>query len=317
MNRYPSFHLFEQDASSLSASVDWLFFSLLALSALVSLAIFVTLIVFSIRYRKGSKADRSDPPEQNIVLEAIWTLVPLTLFIGLFVWSATLYREINTPPADAMDIFVVAKQWMWKLQHPEGRREINELHVPLGRPVKLIMTSEDVIHSFFIPAFRVKQDVLPGRYVNLWFQAEKPGTYPLFCAEYCGTDHSRMGGRVVVMEASQYARWLASGNAEPGMAARGALLFSRLGCSGCHGENASVHAPKLHGVFGAVVPLEGGGMVRADERYIRDSVLLPRKEIVAGYQPIMPSFQGQISEEQLMEIIAYIKSLAQGGRAAP
>ncbi len=317
MNRSPGFHLFEQNAASLSASVDLLFFSLLALSTLVSLAVFVAVVGFSIRYRKGSRVDRSEPPEQNITLEVAWTLVPLTLFIGLFVWSAALYHKLYTPPADALEIFVVAKQWMWKLQHPEGRREINELHVPLGRPVKLLMTSEDVIHSFFVPAFRTKQDVLPGRYVSLWFQAEKPGSYPLFCAEYCGTDHSRMGGRVVVMEAPEYARWLTSGNDEPGMAAQGAILFSQFGCSGCHGENASVHAPNLQGVFGSIVPLEGGKTVAADERYVRDSILLPRKEVVVGYKPIMPSFQGQISEEQLLELVVYIKSLAKTRQANP
>ncbi len=317
MNRFPGFRLFEQNAASMSASVDLLFFSLLALSTLVSLAIFVAVVGFSIRYRKGSRADRSDPPEQNIVLEAVWTLVPLVLFICLFVWSAALYHKMYTPPADALEIFVVAKQWMWKLQHPEGRREINELHVPLGQPVKLLMTSEDVIHSFFIPAFRAKQDVLPGRYVSLWFKAEKTGSYPLFCAEYCGTDHSRMGGRIVVMETSQYSQWLGSGNVEPGMAAQGAALFSQFGCSGCHGENASVHAPKLQGVFGSIVPLEGGGTVQADERYVRDSILLPRKEVVAGYKPIMPSFQGQISEAQLLEIIVYIKSLANNRQVIP
>jgi cytochrome c oxidase subunit 2 len=207
-------------------------------------------------------------------------------------------------------VFVVAKQWMWRLQHPDGRREINELHVARGRAVKLIMTSEDVIHSFFVPAFRVKQDVLPGRYTTLWFTATKDGEFHLFCAEYCGTDHARMGGRIVVLEPAEYARWLNAATPARSMAERGAQLFRQLGCSGCHAAAATVAAPKLEGLYGKPVPLEGGGTVIADERYLRDSILLPRKEVVAGYAPIMPSFAGAVSEDQLLDLIAYIKSLA-------
>jgi cytochrome c oxidase subunit 2 len=205
---------------------------------------------------------------------------------------------------------VLAKQWMWKLEHENGRREIDELHVPLGQPVELIMTSQDVIHSFFVPAFRTKQDVLPGRYTSLWFTATNTGRFHLFCAEYCGTDPAHMGGDVIVMEPAQFQRWLTAHAATQSMAARGEDLFRHLGCSGCHGENASVHAPNLAGVYGRPVPLSDGTTVDADERYIRDSILLPRKEVAAGYAPIMPSFTGQIGEDDILDLIAYIKSLA-------
>jgi cytochrome c oxidase subunit II len=208
-----------------------------------------------------------------------------------------------------MDVYVIGKQWMWKLEHAGGQREIDELHVPAGRPVRLVMTSQDVIHDFFMPVFRIKQDVLPGRYTILWFTATKPGDYHLFCSQYCGTDHSRMIGHVVVMAPAAFAAWLARGNGAQTMAARGAARFRQYGCSGCHGANASVHAPKLEGLFGKPVQLEGGGSVIADERYVHDSVMLPKKEITAGYAPIMPSFQGQIAEEDLLDIVEYIKSL--------
>ena len=194
-------------------------------------------------------------------MEIAWTLTPLAIFLAMFVWAANLYYEHATPPDDAMDVYVVGKQWMWKLQHASGRREINELHVPLGRPVKLVMTSQDVIHDFFVPAFRIKQDVLPGRYTTLWFTATRHGDYHLFCAQYCGTDHSRMIGRVIVMAPAAFAEWLASGNGPPTMAAQGAALFRQYGCSGCHGANATVHAPQLEGLFGRPVQLADGSTV--------------------------------------------------------
>lgn len=311
MNEFTDFTLFEQQASSLSGWIDILFFSMVALSTLVVVGVFIALTTFAIKYRRGSRADRSHPLNRSMAIEDTWTVVPLVLFIGIFVWAATLYYDLLVPPKDTLDIFIVGKQWMWKVQHPQGRREINELHVPLGHSVKLVMTSEDVIHSFFVPAFRVKQDVIPSRYTTLWFTPTQLGEFPLFCAEYCGTNHSRMGGKVVVMNPSEYERWLHSGNLATGMAAAGAERFREHGCSGCHGQASSVHAPKLEGLFGKPVPLESGGTVVVDERYIRDSILLPQKEIVAGYEPIMPSFQGQIDEENILEIIAYIKSLGQ------
>jgi cytochrome c oxidase subunit II len=309
------FPLFPDRASSLASRVDTLFFVWLGLAGFVAFAIAALIVIFSVKYRKGSKANREMAPRavqqrRNHRIEFAWIFAPLGMFMVMFVWAAELYYEHAAAPADAMEVYVVGKQWMWKLEHAGGQREINELHVPVGRPIKLVMTSQDVIHSFFMPVFRIKQDVLPGRYTTLWFKATKPGDYHVFCSQYCGTDHSRMIGHVVVMAPAAFEAWLARGDSSPTMAARGAARFRQYGCSGCHGASASVHAPKLEGLFGKPVQLEGGGVVTADERYIHDSVMLPRKEITAGYAPIMPSFQGQISEEDLLDIIEYVKSLS-------
>ncbi|MFP5405298.1 MAG: cytochrome c oxidase subunit II, partial [Gammaproteobacteria bacterium] len=260
------------------------------------------------KYRRGSHADRTGRRLQSLPVELTWTLIPLAMFIGVFAWSFFLFAELHTPPADATTIYVVAKQWMWKVQHPGGQREINVLHVPLGQAVRLTMTSQDVIHDFFVPAFRIKQDVLPGRYTQLWFTATELGEFPLFCAEYCGMDHSMMIGSVVVMRPADYANWLGGHAGVESLAARGALLFRRNGCSGCHGANSTVHAPDLNGLYGRAVQLSDGSTVIADARYIRDSILLPRSQVVAGFAPIMPSFQGELSEEDLLALIAYIES---------
>ena len=302
-------------ASTIAPGVDHLLYAVTAVTAGVGMAIFVTMIVLGIRYREGSSAPRAEdvPAAQARArrrVEIAWTLTPLLLFLGAFAWGARLYVLRAHAPADAMEIFVVARQWMWKLQHPGGQREINELHVPRGEPIKLVMTSEDVIHSFFVPAFRLKQDVLPDRYTELWFTPTQTGRFHLFCAEYCGTDHARMGGDIVVMEPADFARWLVAHNAGADMATRGEARFREYGCSGCHGENAVVHAPNLAGVYGKPVPLADGTTVLADERYLRDSILLPLKEVAAGYEPIMPSFAGKIGEDDILDLIAYIKSLA-------
>jgi cytochrome c oxidase subunit II len=257
---------------------------------------------------RRSRASAAALRRTSTRLELAWTLTPLALFMAAFVWGAVLYHERGIAPADALPVFVVAKQWMWKLEHPGGQREINELHVPRGLPVRMTMISEDVIHSFFLPALRIKQDVLPGRYTSMWFTPTRAGEFRLMCAEYCGTDHARMGGRIVVMEPADYQRWLDAHALAP-MAAAGERLFRRLGCSGCHAQGATVRAPDLAGVFGREVPLAGGGFAIADDRYLRDSILEPRKEIVAGYEPVMPSFAGHISEAELLDVIAYLKSL--------
>jgi len=303
------FHLFLTQASSLAPQIDALFWSMIAVCGLVALGVFTAMVYFCIRYRRGSSADRSGAHQQSLGVELTWTLVPFAMFVGVFLWSLFLFAQAHTPPAQARTFYVVAKQWMWKVQHPAGQREINTLHVPLGVPIRLTMTSQDVIHSFYVPAFRVKQDVLPGRYTQVWFTATKLGRFPLFCAEYCGTDHSHMGGSVVVTSASEYAAWLASQSSGGTMAQQGATLFNSLGCSGCHGPNSAVHAPQLAGLYGRPVHLEGGGSVIADERYLRDSILLPHSQIVAGYAPIMPEYSGQASEEEVMALIQYIKSL--------
>ena len=302
-------------ASTIATRVDHLLYAVMAVTGTVTVAIFVTLVVFGIRYRAGSATPRAEdvPAAQARArrrVEAAWMLIPLALFIAAFAWGARIYVQRATPPEDAIELFVVAKQWMWKLQHAEGQREIDELHVPRGRPVKLVMTSEDVIHSFYVPAFRLKQDVLPGRYTEMWFTATETGRFHLFCAEYCGTDHSRMHGDIVVMEPTDFARWLDQHRSGSDMATRGETLFREYGCSGCHGDNASVHAPNLAGLYGKPVPLADGTVVVADQRYLRDSILLPDKEIAAGYEPIMPSFAGRIGEAEILDLVMYIESLA-------
>ncbi len=302
-----------QAASAFAERIDALFVAMTLLTGIVTLAIVAVIAAFACRYRRGAVVDRTRLPEPQMQrvqrrLEIAWIGVPLVLFVATFAWAATLYFEHAVPPPGALTISVVAKQWMWKLQHPDGQREINEMHVPVGIPVRLVMTSQDVIHSLYLPAFRIKQDVLPGRYTEQWFTATRTGTFDLFCAEYCGGDHSRMLGRVVVLPATEFERWQAAGSLEPSMAARGEALFRQFGCSGCHGANATVHAPSLAGIFGRPVPLADGTTTIADERYLRDAILLPSREVAAGYAPIMPSFAGQISEEEILDLIAYIKS---------
>ncbi|HEY6923149.1 MAG TPA: cytochrome c oxidase subunit II [Steroidobacteraceae bacterium] len=307
MNR---FHLFMPEASSLARPIDVLFWSMVILCGAVALGVFAAMIFFCVRYRRGSSADRTGAHQQSLGVEITWTLVPFALFMGVFLWSLVLFAQAHTPPTNAQTLYIVAKQWMWKVQHPAGQREINTLHVPLGQPVRLTMTSQDVIHSFYIPAFRVKQDVLPGRYTQLWFTATKLGSFPLACAEYCGLDHSRMGGTVVVNTPADYSAWLANHQTATSLAARGAAVFRYAGCSGCHGPEASVHAPDLGGLYGRPVHLSDGSSVVADEHYLHDSILLPKAQTVAGYAPIMPAYSGQLSEEDVIALIDYIKSLS-------
>ncbi len=313
----PELPIFPEQASTVAGRVDAVFYALLGLSGLFIGLIFASALYFIIKYRRGSGADRVSPVFADLRLELIWIVIPLFLGLGTFTWAANVYFDIRRPPEGAIEIYVVGKQWMWKVQHPEGLSEINELHVPLGRPVKLIMTSQDVIHSFFVPAFRIKMDVLPGRYTTTWFEATKPGEYHLFCAEYCGTQHSGMGGQVIVMEPDQYQAWLA-GEITPeratpasprSMGAMGEALFQELGCNSCHLADGSGVGPSLIGQFGQTVRLQSGETVSIDEEYVRQSVLEPNAQVVAGYEPVMPSFRDQVSEEELMQLIAYIKSL--------
>jgi cytochrome c oxidase subunit 2 len=304
-------------ASVFAGKVDLLLAGLLVTVSLLSIPVFVLLLAFAIRYREGSAANRRQRARGNLTLEVSWMIVPFGLSLVFFVWAAKLYYDQRNAPAGALEIDVLAKQWMWQFQHQGGQREINELHVPAGRPVKLSMISEDVIHSLYFPALRIKQDVLPGRYTTLWFNADKPGTYHLFCAELCGTGHSKMGGQIVVMAPAAYGAWLERKPSDRSLAASGAALFSSLGCSGCHVQSPVVRAPPLEGVFGSPVPLASGEVVVADEAYLRDSILLPNKAVVAGYQPIMPSFQNRVSEAQLLQLIAYLKSLGAGRESRP
>lgn len=303
----------------MAGNVDALFVFLVLLSALMSVAIFTMIFVFAVRFRKR-RGVQAEQIEGSTPLELTWSIVPLGIFMMIFTWGAVIYFQERTPPRGATEVYVVAKQWMWKLQHQEGQREINELHIPVGQDVKMIMTSQDVIHSFYVPAFRIKQDVLPGRYTTAWFHATKPGTYHLFCAEYCGTQHSGMIGQVVVMEPAQYEAWLSGGGATGSLADNGQAIFQQLGCSTCHRSDTQGRGPNLTGVFGKPVQLEDGRTVIADENYVRESILSPAAKVVAGFKPIMPTFQGIVSEEQVTALVAYVKSLSQppaGAAATP
>jgi cytochrome c oxidase subunit 2 len=307
---FDTFPLWPAKASTIAGNVDALFVFLVVLSTLMSVAIFTMIFVFAVRFRKR-RGVQAEQIEGSTPLELTWSIVPLGIFMMIFTWGAVIYFQERTPPQGATEVYVVAKQWMWKLQHQEGQREINELHIPVGQDVKMIMTSQDVIHSFYVPAFRIKQDVLPGRYTTAWFHATKPGTYHLFCAEYCGTQHSGMIGQVVVMEPAQYQSWLSGGGASGSLADNGQALFQQLGCSTCHRSDTQGRGPNLVGVFGKPVQLEDGRTVMADENYVRESILSPAAKIVAGFKPIMPTFQGIVSEEQVNALVAYIKSLSQ------
>jgi cytochrome c oxidase subunit 2 len=297
-------------ASTTAGQVDALFIFLLILCGVVCLAIFALIVVFAIKYRHrpGHEAEQI---EGSNAIEFAWTFVPFGIFLRMFVWGTYIYFQERTPPQDAAEIYTVAKQWMWKFQHVEGPREINELHVPVGRDVRIIMTSQDAIHSFYVPAFRIKQDVLPGRYTVAWFRATKAGTYHLFCTQYCGTMHSGMGGKVVVMEPAQYQAWLSGGGSTAPLAVTGEKLFSELGCSTCHRSDIQGRGPNLVGLFGKPVLLEDGRTMTADENYIRGCIQNPALRIPKGYKPIMPTFQGLVTEEQLNALVAYIKSLGQ------
>ena len=275
----------------------------------MSTLIFLAIFVLAIKYRR-SRVREAQQIEGSTILEITWSVIPLFVMMTFFVWGAVIFFKERTPPADATEVYVVAKQWMWKIEHMEGQHEINELHVPTGQNIKLIMTSQDVIHSFFVPAFRLKQDVLPGRYTTLWFKATRPGRYHLFCAEYCGTMHSGMGGDIVVMEPQEYAQWLATGPSSP-LQDTGRALFSSLGCATCHRSDAQGRGPNLQGIYNKPVLLEDGRTVIADENYVRESIVNPTAKIVSGFKPVMPTFQGIVSEEQLNALVAYVKSLSQ------
>ncbi len=303
------FKIFPEQASTLAGQVDMLYYILTGLCIFFGILIFVLIYVFAVRYRRRSEEDVPRQIPGLLQLELVWSIIPLGISMVVFVWGAKLYFEMYTPPNDALEIYVVGKQWMWHIQQPSGQREINELHVPTGRPVKLIMATEDVIHSFFIPAFRVKKDVVPGRYTTMWFEATKPGTYHLFCAEYCGTKHSQMIGSVVVMEPVQYQRWLSGNASAETPVAAGEKKFQQLGCITCHGDKPGSRGPALKGLFGTPVQLQNGDIVNVNEDYIRESILNPGRKVTAGYSPIMPTYQGQVNEATLLQITAYIKSL--------
>ena len=307
--------LVPDSASTFSWKVDALYFYLSGVTLFFALLISAVLIFFVIRYRRRTPYEIPRPIAGSHKLETLWTIIPFLIAMTMFGWGAQIYFQQYKPPANAIEVYVVGKQWMWKLQHATGQREINQLHIPVGRKIKLIMTSEDVIHDFFVPAFRTKMDVVPGKYTTLWFEATKPGTYHLFCAEYCGMNHSGMTGSIVVMEPREFDNWL-SGNAGSGTpAAQGQQLFQSLGCASCHGANGEGgRGPTLAGVFGKKTQLQTGESALVDEGYVRESILNPQAKLVAGFGAIMPTFQGQVTEDQLMQLTAFIKSLPAGGQ---
>lgn len=310
---FENFPLFPDSASSLSGQVDALYIFLVSVSLFFTVLIATLVIYFAVKYRRRSADDRPKAVHGSIILELTWSVIPLAIALFIFAWATSIYFSMRRPPASSMDVYVVGKQWMWKFQHPSGKREINELHVPVGRPVKLTMATEDVIHSFFVPAFRLKFDVIPGQYRTMWFEATKPGTYKLFCAEYCGTKHAGMTGKIVVMEDDDFQTWL-SGGPQLSVVASGERLVQELGCVTCHQQTATGRGPSWHGIFGKEIAMQDGDTVTADENYLRESILNPQARIVSGYQPIMPTYQGLVTEEGLMQIIAYIKTLNAPGQ---
>ncbi|MGD0498384.1 MAG: cytochrome c oxidase subunit II [Bryobacteraceae bacterium] len=304
-----AFSLLPVEASTISVEVDRLLFFLLAVGIFFTAVIFAAIAYFALRYRRRSEHELPGEVHGAMALEIAWSVIPFGLTLVMFAWGASVFFQESRPPDDSLQVYVVAKQWMWKLQHVEGPREINELHIPLGRPVKLTMTSEDAIHSFYVPAFRTKQDVLPGRYTTTWFQPTKVGKYHLFCAEYCGTNHSGMTGWIYVMEPRDYQSWL-NGSPSASLAENGRRLFDDLACGNCHKTDGTGRCPSLAGLYGKTVHLTGGGSAKADEDYIRESILQPAAKVVAGFEPNMPVYQGQVTEEGVLQLVAYIKSLA-------
>lgn len=305
----PGFALLPDQASTIAPHVDHLFYFLMAVSGFFTVLIFSLVFYFAIKYRRRSQNEVAQKVHEPLALEVTWMGIPFILMMVMFGWGAKIYFSDYNPPHGAHEVYVVGKQWMWKLQHPEGKREINELHVPIGQPIKLTMTSEDVIHDFFIPAFRVKKDVLPGRYSDIWFEATKTGRYHFFCAQYCGADHAQMKGWVVAMEPREYQQWLSGGTESETMEESGKRLFQQLACNSCHFEDNTGRGPTLRGVYGSRVTLTTGETVVADDAYVRESILRPDAKVVSGYPSLMPTFTGQVNEESVLKLIAYIKSL--------
>ncbi|MDB6048737.1 MAG: cytochrome [Pseudomonas sp.] len=303
--------LWPEQASLYAGQVDRLVIAFTVMMAFFVLPVLVALGVFIYRYRRGRPADRDHRPETNMHVEITWIVLPFIGAMVVFGWSAYLFFQARTPPDDALEVQVTARQWMWKFQHQGGQREINTLHVPARRPVKLTMISEDVIHSLFFPSLRIKQDVLPGRYTMLWFEAQHSGTYEVYCAQFCGSDHASMLARLVVLDPADYQNWLQSSGGHEDLAAQGKTLFRQYGCSGCHASQSTTPiAPPLEGLFGRQVALSDGTHVLADDSYLRDSILLPQKQVVAGYAPIMPTYSNLLDEDAIQRLVAYIRSLA-------
>src|ERR1700678_2652847 len=300
--------LFPAEASTIAPWMDALYFFLLGMTRTGLFLVGALVFGFSIRYRK-ERSPVATQIEGSTLLEATWTIIPLAIFLVVFVWGALLYFRIYDPPTNAMNVYIVGKQWMWKAEHPGGQHEINALHVPIGRPVQLTMISQDVFHSFSIPDFRVKREVIPGRYSTVWFEATTPGTYHIFCTQYCGTNHSAMIGEVTVLTPGDYEKWTQESTSGMSLAQNGESLFASMGCNACHSGNAAARGPNLAGVYGSKLQLTSGQEVLVNDAYLRDAILNPSQHITAGYAPIMPTYQGQISEDGLIDLVEYIKNL--------
>jgi len=314
---FEDFSLFPEAASSYAGDIDAVYIFLIGVTVFFSTLISIALLWCMLRYRRR-EGHQAQQIEGSLLLELSWSIVPLLICLFVFGWGAKIFYNVLTPPKDAMEFYVTGKQWMWRIQHPTGQREINQLHVPVGEKIVLKMISEDVNHSFWIPAFRVKADVVPGLYSSIWFEATKVGEYHLFCAEYCGTKHSKMGGQVVVMDPSDYQAWLDAEPAGVTPVEAGRLLFENLRCDTCHAAGSGQRGPDLAGRFGRSVTLADGQTMRFDEDYVRESMLEPTRRVSAGFQPVMPTYQGQVNEDQIQKIIAYLKSLEpEVGDAAP
>ena len=310
--------LFPEAASSFASEVDALYLFIVAVSAFFTVAVSAAVVFFAFRYRRKHPEEIGAHIEGSLPLELLWSIIPTIIAMVMFAWGAKLFYEMRRAPAESLQVYAVGKQWMWKFQHTGGQREINELHVPVGRPIKVLVTSEDVLHDLYFPSFRTKIDAIPGRYQTLWFEATKPGRYHIFCAEYCGTKHSGMIGTVIVMEPQQYQDWLAGGGSEGTMAERGAKLFNDLACNTCHLDSGQGRGPSLKDIIGKPVELAGGQTAVVDEAYLRESILNSQAKIVKGFTPLMPTFQGLVSEEGLAALIEHIKSLSpQAAASAP
>jgi cytochrome c oxidase subunit 2 len=300
---------FPPEASSYAGRVDTIFLSLLTLCVTVALGVFGLITFFCLRYREGSSAPRSRERMNSTPIEITWMIIPLIIFMVVFVFAGREYAFIYSPPTSGTEIDVVGKQWMWNIQHADGTSEKNELHVPINQDIIITLTSQDVVHSFYVPAFRLKHDAVPGTYARFWFRAVKAGSFPLFCAQYCGMNHSQMIGQIIVMQPQDYADWQARERPVQDLAQEGENLFHQVGCSGCHAPTATIHAPLLQGLYGQKVPLQDGSIVTVDRQYLRDSILLPNKQVAAGFAPVMPTYQGQLSEEQVNALVAYLMTL--------
>ncbi len=296
-------------ASHAATHVDYLISAFTAVTLLLTVPIFIAITYFALVYRAGRKVERGHTSDRNVKIEMSWMLIPFFLTLGFFAWGAQIFDTAKHPPGNAMTIQGIGRQWMWKFEHPGGQAEINDLHVPTGQAIVINMISQDVIHSLYLPAFRVQMETLPGRYTQVWFQADRPGTYRMYCSEYCGTDHSVMNGQIYVMTPGDYEHWLNSAGSSISLAGGGKRLFASYGCTGCHGAASTVRAPSLAGLFGRPVPLASGGTLVTDKNYVRDKILNPDHNLIAGYKQVMPSFNGVIPEDEMIQLMAYIETM--------